>query len=226
MPDSTPSRSCSFESAPVGQGDYVVQPGDCIESIAYDEGFFWQTLWDHAQNSELKRKRKDPNVLLPGDRLHIPEKRLGEKVGATEQQHCFKLKGVPAQLRLKFYKDGQPRKNEPYTLWLDGVAEKGQTDGDGMVIHSLLPRVTEARLRLGDDSQDYIIKVGHLDPVEAPAGLRARLRNLGYYSGGEEDAVGSHTKSAVRLFQAENGLEATGDPDQQTLDKLEAAHGS
>jgi hypothetical protein len=226
MSETASSSSSSIECPPAGQGDYVAQSGDCIESIAQDHGFFWETLWNDGKNSELKQKRKDPNILMPGDRVHIPEKRLGEESGATEQKHRFKLKGVPAQLRLKFFKDGKPRKNEPYTLWIDGIPERGTTDGDGMVIHPLMPSAIEARLRLGDDSQDYIIKLGHLDPVESPNGLRARLRNLGYYSGDEEGPIGPQTKAALRSFQVEHDLPATGESKQQTLDQIATAHGS
>lgn len=228
MPGSVSSQSTSrlTDCPTVGQGDYVVQQGDCIESIAQDFGFFWETLWNYSENRELKQKRRDPNVLMQGDRVQIPEKRLGEESGATEQRHSFKLKGIPAQLRLKFFKDGKPRNNEPYILWIDGASEEGQTDSDGMVIHPVMPNAIEARLRLGDDSQDYIILLGHLDPVESPDGLRTRLRNLGYYSGEESGPVGPETKAALRLFQAEHDLPVNGETNRETLDEVVSAHGS
>ncbi|MEY2429487.1 MAG: hypothetical protein QOJ40_2372, partial [Verrucomicrobiota bacterium] len=46
--------------------DYKVKDGDCLSSIAFSKGFFWETLWNHGDNSALKSKRKDPNVLSPG----------------------------------------------------------------------------------------------------------------------------------------------------------------
>lgn len=32
----------------------------------------YRTIWDDAQNAELKRARVNPNVIFPGDRLFIP----------------------------------------------------------------------------------------------------------------------------------------------------------
>src|SRR6266446_4614155 len=89
--------------------DYEVQDGDCVSSIAFAHGFFWETLWNDGKNSSLKEKRKDPNILKAGDMMHIPERTLKEESCATEQKHKFKLKGVPAKLRLRLVKE----KKEP-----------------------------------------------------------------------------------------------------------------
>jgi len=90
--------------------DYQVKNGDCISSIAFDHGFFWETLWNHGSNSELKSKRKDSNVLQEDDVVHIPDLTLKQDSGATEQRHRFKLKGVPAKLHLRFL---QPKESPP-----------------------------------------------------------------------------------------------------------------
>jgi peptidoglycan hydrolase-like protein with peptidoglycan-binding domain len=38
--------------------------------------------------------------------------------------------------------------------------------------------------------------------------------------------MNSATRAALRYFQQQNGLEPTGEPDQQTRDKLKQVHGS
>jgi hypothetical protein len=81
--------------------DYTVQQGDCISSIAFSHGFFWQTLWNDGANSNLKSLRKDPNVLKEGDVVHIPDLRLKQESCATEKRWSFKLKGVPAKCKIK-----------------------------------------------------------------------------------------------------------------------------
>lgn len=81
--------------------DYKAKQGDCISSIAFTHGFFWETLWTHPKNSALKTKRKDPNILGSGDIVHIPDIRKKEEAGGGESRHRFKIKGVPAKLRLR-----------------------------------------------------------------------------------------------------------------------------
>ena len=81
--------------------DYVIRQGDCISSIAFRNGFDWITLWNEPANAELKERRKDPNLLFPGDVVHIPDLRLKEVDRPTDQCHSFKVKNVPAKLRLR-----------------------------------------------------------------------------------------------------------------------------
>src|SRR5271157_624781 len=118
--------------------DYEVQAGDCMSSIAYEHGFFWQTLWNDSSNAELKAKRKNPNVLLPGDVVHIPDLTVKQESGATEQQHKFMLKAVPEKLRmtLRDHKH-QPRPNLDYIITIDGNSRRGCTDGNGELVESI-----------------------------------------------------------------------------------------
>ena len=62
---------------------YEVKQGDCVSSIAGKYGMFWETIWNYSQNSELKNRRSDPNVLHPGDSIFIPEQELKEESGGN-----------------------------------------------------------------------------------------------------------------------------------------------
>jgi hypothetical protein len=85
--------------------EYRVRQGDCISSIAYEHGFFPDTLWNHSENAELKQNRKDMNLLEVGDIVRIPEKEEKEESAAPEQKHRFRKKGVPAKLRMKIFRE-------------------------------------------------------------------------------------------------------------------------
>lgn len=77
---------------------HKVKDGDCIASIAFENGFFWRTVWEDSGNAALKRKRKSPFQLMPGDEVQVPDLRHKEESRASDQRHRFKLKGVPAVL--------------------------------------------------------------------------------------------------------------------------------
>jgi hypothetical protein len=214
------------ESEPVGRGDYIVQPGDCMESIAAAHGLFWQTLWDHPDNADLKRARGDPNVLLAGDRVTIPEKRPKEYSGATEQRHKFRRKGVPGRLQLTLMKGDRPRANEAYTLEIGGKLLSGTTDGGGKLDVHIPPGAQVGRLTIGESRDQYVLNLGHIDPVDSVAGVQGRLKNLGLYSGPVDGKMSAATGAAITAFQARNDLSVTGEMDQATRDKLKQAHGS
>ena len=92
--------------------EHVVNAGECITSIADQYGFFWQTLWDHPQNAELKDRRQDPNVLLPGDVVFVPELRERWESGDDANRHRFRKRGVPGVLRLRLMREPEPEARE------------------------------------------------------------------------------------------------------------------
>ncbi len=80
---------------------YVVQEGDCFSSIASENGFSWDALWNHPDNSDLKSVRKDPSVLLEGDVVHIPDRAFKDVSVPATARHRFILKRTPTMLRLR-----------------------------------------------------------------------------------------------------------------------------
>ena len=81
--------------------DHIVRQGEHLSGIAAEYGYTdYRSIWNHPDNAELKRKRRNPNVLHPGDRLFIPDKELRLEPGQTEQRHRFRLKGQGLRLRV------------------------------------------------------------------------------------------------------------------------------
>jgi hypothetical protein len=148
--------------------DYRVTQGDCMSSIAFEHGFFWETLWNHARNAGLKEKRKDPNVLLEGDVVHIPDLAVKEEVGATEQRHRFRKRGVPEKLRLVLRDaHGRPRKQVSYQIIVDEFSAKGKTGDDGLIERDIPPNARECHLFVLPSTQEPLVEGTLADDLAA-----------------------------------------------------------
>ena len=199
--------------------NHEVQQGDCIFSIAFERGFFADTIWNHANNAELKKKRKDPTVLMPGDVVFVPDKRLKEVPRPTGQMHKFQCKNTPKILRIQFKYIDTPLKDMDYKIDIDGLEKKGKTDGMGWLKQAISPNAKLAKVTLADGSE-YELTLGSLDPVDEVTGLQGRLNSLGLYEGSIDGQLNDETRIALKLFQLTNDLEATGEADGKTKDLL------
>jgi N-acetylmuramoyl-L-alanine amidase len=207
--------------------EYIVKQGDCIESIAFKQGLFWETIWNHPKNQPLRGIRKDTNVLLPGDKIFIPEKTIKDIQGSTEQKHRFRKKGIPCKLKIQFLNEkGQPRSNDPYILEVDGKVTDGVLDGDGFVDENISPNARRGKITVGvgDQQDEFDLALGHLDPVTELSGIQSRLNNLGYDCGDSNGMMNELTESSIMAFQADHGLKVTGKADSETQNKLFEVH--
>ncbi|HKE09954.1 MAG TPA: peptidoglycan-binding protein [Myxococcota bacterium] len=218
-------RGAPDASGPVGHGNYQVKPGDCMESIAYEHGFLAQTLWQLPENADLKRTR-NPNVLLPGDRVTIPAPRPREETCATGQRHRFVLRGASIQFRLRFLDDQQqPRSGVAYTLVIDGDTTTGTLDAQGSLTASIRPNASKGSIQLqtAPDPETYPLRFGHLDPDSCVSGAQNRLSNLGFSSASADESQADLAGALLR-FQTARGLSPTGQLDAPTRQALAQDH--
>jgi hypothetical protein len=147
----TPQSAEKGAAGPVGQGDHIVRGGECVASIAKQTGHFWQTIWDEPANSDLKTIRKQPNVLLDGDRITIPELRPKEDSGQTEMRHRFKRRGEPSHLRIRVLDQDKPMASMPYKLVIDGKQTiEGMLDAEGVLDVPIPGNAKKGELGVGD----------------------------------------------------------------------------
>lgn len=203
---------------PVGEGERVVRNGDCINSIAFEAGFFPDTLWNDPGNQELRTVRKNMDTLLPGDRVTIPELRRKDESCAAEQRHRFKRKGYPKTFRVQFKHLEQPIGNEPYVFEVDGLKSEGVTDASGYITQPISPAARLARVSLRGNV--YELMLGHLNPIDTVSGVQERLRNLGLYAGPGDGNFDNETEVALGRFQQGESLPVTGVIDEATKARL------
>jgi len=213
-------------------GYHTVRQGEHLARVAREYGFAdYDTIWNNPNNAELREKRKNPNVLFPGDLLYVPDRIPKEVFRATDDRHRFKVKKPKLELRLTLgalY--DRPRANTACVLAIEIDLRNVTTDGEGRLDEPIPPDAERATLFLRDSgtllvSDAIPIRVGYLDPAEEVTGQQARLNNLGYYAGkiGETDAEA--LRSAVEEFQCEHELKVDGICGAQTQERLRVVHG-
>jgi hypothetical protein len=216
---------------------HAVKQGEHISGIAWQHGFpSYKELWDHPKNAALKKLRKNPNVLFPGDEVFVPDRELRVEVRPTDQMHKFRLASTPLLVRLvldRVY--DRPYAQTSSVLRLEMSRFDKQTDGSGKIEHPIPKTLQDGAVTVKDHlsvrgatipvDRDIPLKVGHLDPVEERSGQEARLANLGYYRGPDDPIDEDEFLSAVEEFQCEHKLAVDGKCGPQTQAKLVSVHG-
>jgi hypothetical protein len=216
---------------PLGEGDWIVEPGDCIVSIAAKHGHLPDTLWNDPANQALKDARKAGEVLLPGDRVTVMPLRLKEEPRAAGAAYVFKRVGVPVKFTLVLQDDeGNAFAGKKYELTVEGKTQEGTSDDTGKIECFVDPVAREGELKVWLDEPGLPnpwaqqVQLSVLRPVAHPLGIQQRLANLGYYTGALDGIAGPGLAAAITLFQTEQQLEVTGEADQATQDKLVEVH--
>jgi len=203
---------------------HVIKQGESVISLSEKHGLFADTIWNDPANAELKAKRKDMNVLMPGDVLVIPDKRLKEVRRETNNVHKFQRKGIPAIFRLQLFEIEKPRANQKFTLEVDGQQFEGQTDSRGVLEQAIPANSKKGFLTIGPDKFRVEIDFGYLDPINEISGVKKRLKNMGYDCGAPTNEMNDQLRDQLKKFQKRFELEETGQTDAETLKKLEELH--
>ncbi len=198
-----------------------------MSSIGEKFGFYWETLWNLPENADLKNTRKNPNVLMAGDKVTIPDLRTKDETRQDGAKYKFMRKGVPEKLRLKLLdSDKKPRANVAYKFFIDGNPRTGKTSAEGEIIQAIPPDAQEGQAGPdGDDAHPIMLNLGYLNPIATISGFKSRLSNLGYYSGPMDETWDDAAKAAMNSFQKDNQLPLTDTIDDATRSKLQSTHG-
>ena len=203
---------------------YIVKQGDHLSVLAEHFGFHdYRIIWDHPENAELKKLRKNPHVLFPGDCIIVPDRVVGVETRATDQAHAFVLKKTALILRLVVKDfDDLPVAHIDCELQIGAALYKLKTDGNGKIQQEIPKTAQGGTLRIPELGLEMAVNIGHLDPITEKSGWCGRLSNLGYHTGEPDD---EQLRCAIEEFQCDYELPVTGVMDSATKAKIEDVHG-
>lgn len=212
-------------------GYHIVEQGDWLSKLAVWYGFDkWETIWNAPENEGVRKKR-NPNVIYPGDEIWIPATASKEESASTEKRHRFEIKGKDDEISIVLQDDkSTARSGVKYEFNLNAkTLGKGSTAGDGKA-HSKVPRQHDpAFLRV--DKHSVHLHIGHLNPMDADtpdkgvSGVQARLNNLGLRAGPEDGVLGPRTQRSILLFQKLEKIKEDGMITDDLRAKLRERHG-
>ncbi len=220
---------------------HVVTKGECLSRIAKNYGIHaWKRLWNSPDNERLRAKRKNPDLLYPGDEIVIPGIEVCEIIRGTDQSHAIVITNPQVDVIVTF-RDAErtPLAQASYELSYatsDGKTRKsGALDGKGTLRQRIPAYVANLLVSFPKVGSTFELAIGDLDPVEDDAtkapvisGVQARLGGLGYDC--HADAAGTLglcTRCALQEFQrVDMGCsEPSGEPDPATRAKLVELYG-
>jgi hypothetical protein len=218
--------------------EHIVEEGEHLAGIAAQHGFpSFKPIWDHADNAELRALRKTPNILLPGDRVVIPDKEQRIETGATEKRHTFLAPADRLELRVKVHDQGFRAIHDRCDLAAGSNKETMEQQGD-IFRDPIQPDLGKAELQFPISQTERTripipIEVGGLDPLDTLSGQQQRLNNLGYFAGFKKTtatnpkAVDEQMRWAVEEFQCDHmgPAQVDGVLGPNTLKKLKEVYG-
>ncbi len=212
----------------------IVQ-GECVAKLAARYGFFPENVWQRDENKALREQRVEMYILAPGDQLFIPPNTVKlAKINSSERID-LRRKGATEMLNIRFLDyDDTPRVNIPYLISVKADKNEAlqdvqnQTDAGGCVRVAIPPNAVFVTIYLdkGPYQEVHEFNLGHVNPIDTLSGVKARLNNLGYSCGTEDQNLNDKTVSAIKAFQTRYELAVTGERDSETLKVLKEKFGS
>ena len=173
---------------------HIVKQGEHLSEIAKQNGFRdFHTVWNHPGNAALRAAR-DPHVLVPGDKLFIPDPKPKTEKRPTGALHTFAVAVNKLFLRLRLLDfDGKPISGATCDVALRSgqPADNVNTDGKGIMEDPVDPATHRGEVTahvpppksppptpLADNKVKIELRIGHLNPEFKLSGQQARLNNL------------------------------------------------
>lgn len=112
--------------------NYTVKAGDCFSSIAKANGYYkYSTLYQHADNTATRLLRPNPNMLVPGDIVSVPDKRQKKVAAVLDGTRNLVLKRQLTNLRIYISLIDKAVRPAPTSLQFEGGGKNSAALPDG-----------------------------------------------------------------------------------------------
>lgn len=238
----TPKRTGVQQIAQIEE--HKVKTGESLNSIAKENDLTWQELakfnWGTDVPKEINDHLRDDvgcTVKTPDGNnykfddsddpgiIYIPTK--WEKAGlATENMHLISVKChtyvTEKYIRIEVHGPLGLYESEPYKLKVGDKFIEGVTTEEGLVEADIPVDAVEGELSIGGFTYPLELIDEELD--ESLESSQIRLNNMGFDCGEPDGIWGPRSKAAMKLFQADCGLNPSGEADEESLERLRKEH--
>jgi hypothetical protein len=162
---------------------YVVRKNDYLAKIAYKFRFDPDSVWNDASNDDLRKLRPDPNQLLAGDLLHIPDPDDNPPPVHTLTVGTTNTFVAPEPLTVTVNQTFGDGGADTYTRKTFTITELPDQTGlstgdDGKATFTVPVSLDQVTLVFTDSGESWVIVVGGIDPPNTMSGMFKRLQNL------------------------------------------------
>jgi len=226
--------------------EHVVKAGDRMSRIAYQYGYKDYNALHAAQPEAFRKKRPNPEILMPGDKVALPEKKEQAHPTPDKKQKKYEEDTKLPEVKVRLVVAGKPLASKSLVVRIEGppysLKQPFQgavtTDDKGMAAFHVDPIVEEVLLVCDKPALSIKLKLGHLRPATEAGGVEQRLDNLGYRvpiappaapagSEAEKKAKEDHERrlqKAAARFQERSSKPVTGKIDDDLRQLLVKTH--
>jgi hypothetical protein len=167
---------------------YVIRRRDTVRKVAYKLGFDADPVWNDPSNDDLRALRPNPDLLLAGDVLYVPDAAdrpqppVNPVAAGTTTTFVAPDPPTVTVSHQFFGLDSSTYDSKTFTVQeLDNLGEL-QTTKDGLATFQVPVTLDTATIVFSDTGESWALQVGDLDPINTVSGIFQRLQNLGYIS--------------------------------------------
>ena len=181
---------------------YPVRDNDFVLKLAHKLGFNPDVVWNDPRNGDLRELRKDPNVLLGGDILYVPDQDPESHDLVVGTTNSFVAPEPPQTTVSVRFVGSESSTYAGRAFALDELPDLSglATDDTGLATFDVPVTLDRVTLVFPDTGESHALLIGALNPIDTPSGMFQRLQHLGHIGAVDydDDTTDNNLESGAR----------------------------